>query len=1133
MKKVLSKWYLWLIGGFLLAVMALFSFCGENSVIAVHDNLDLFIPQLQMMKNDNSFFSHDVSVDFLGGISRDALFSEFYLYTILFMILPAFPAYIAAYLIKVLLAVAGAVLLGKEVLSERYTELKPLVYLCGFAYGILNVFPAFGIAFASIPLLLYLLLKIMKKPQAGWYVALFFYPVVSYFSYFGLFILAYMMLAFLVLWIRNRKCPLRLLLAVAVLSLGYIVCEYRLFYMMLFDDTVTIRSTIVAGSYTPAEVLATIWDSFVNGMFHAESVHTYLVFPVCIGYFLFLNGRYLVKKNGRGIFHDVYNLLMLVLVFNSVIYGIYYWEPVRALVETLCPPLTGWQFNRTIFFNPFVWYAAFFVVLKRLYEYRNRWLKAVANVLVVGAVLVIIGSGTRYNDIYHTCFSQAYSLVKGQKVSALSYKEFYSTELFEKAKEDIGYNGQWAAAYGFYPAILEYNGIATIDGYLGFYSQEYKEEFRKMIAPALDRVEESRQYFDDWGARAYLYSGTDLSIINSSREYEVTDHDLYIDLDQFKRLGGRYLFSRIELSNAEEVGLTLLGVYTDEESPYTLYVYQTTSRYREVEHADLTLSEMKGLTYDTELLDAQMEELQTLAAQASKSGVAEKTARVKQLFEEMITEAEKLTTCNALAQLTYYQDIFNEDNQERQAQILDEVIDLGDAVNVTIRELCRSPYQDVMVELMNASQVEAYLAYEEMSDEEKELFAEENSLEQEYQQLASENYVYEYDGEEWDLERLSACADELETEEYIAIYQGVNAQKNAVVGEVFLQLVKVRNQIAQLNGYDNYAEYAYEEVYVRDYTLDEAKALFKELKRHVAPVVRDMTMTYYEKDVSLLYREGDGLNSTQLFEAIGPYLYEIDPELYEAQEHFLQYELYDMDTSDCKAEAAFTTELSYYHDGFIYGKMYDSYLDYYNVIHEFGHYNNIYHSADTFLESCNNIDVCEIHSQGLQMLFYDYYEALLGEEIGELYGFYDVYSMAENAVSTAIVSEFEVKAYENPDLTLEELNRLYLSLSSKYGIRYNSLITELYTWCDISHIFTSPCYYISYLTSAFSSLDILTMAEESRDEAIDTYMTLTAIPGYVPYCAAVEYAGLRDIFDDGVAEEIIEETAEILGIEGY
>ena len=169
----------------------------------------------------------------------------------------------------------------------------------------------------------------------------------------------------------------------------------------------------------------------------------------------------------------------------------------------------------------------------------------------------------------------------------------------------------------------------------------------------------------------------------------------------------------------------------------------------------------------------------------------------------------------------------------------------------------------------------------------------------------------------------------------------------------------------------------------------------------------------------------------------------------------------------------------------------------------------------------------------MQMLFYDYYDELLGEDIGDIYAFYDVYSMADNAISTALISEFEIAAYENPDMTLEELNKLYLQLSRRYGMQYDSKIKELYTWSEVPHIFTSPCYYFSYLTSAFSSLDILTMAEEDRHEAVETYMTLTTIPGYVPYCSAVEYAGLRDIFEDGVAQDIIEETASILGVKGY
>ena len=86
-----------------------------------------------------------------------------------------------------------------------------------------------------------------------------------------------------------------------------------------------------------------------------------------------------------------------------------------------------------------------------------------------------------YKRQYHTCVAKAYEILKGKESNDLSYGEFYSEELFAKAKEDIGYNGEWSAAYGFHPAILEYNGISTLDGYLGFYSQDYKDRFRKVI----------------------------------------------------------------------------------------------------------------------------------------------------------------------------------------------------------------------------------------------------------------------------------------------------------------------------------------------------------------------------------------------------------------------------------------------------------------------------------------------------------------------------------------------------------------------------------------------------------------------------------------------------------------------------
>lgn len=76
------------------------------------------------------------------------------------------------------------------------------------------------------------------------------------------------------------------------------------------------------------------------------------------------------------------------------------------------------------------------------------------------------------------------------------------------------------------------------------------------------------------GARVYLYSGTDLSIVQATKSIHATDFDIYIDSESFKALGGEYIFSRLELTNAEEAGLALLGSYTAKDQSCTIYVYR-------------------------------------------------------------------------------------------------------------------------------------------------------------------------------------------------------------------------------------------------------------------------------------------------------------------------------------------------------------------------------------------------------------------------------------------------------------------------------------------------------------------------------------------------------------------------------
>lgn len=565
-------WFVLLTAGCIGTFAAVFLIFGEDSYLTVQDNLDLFVAHFQVMSHSDTWFAHGASVPMLGGISRDCLSGEWNLYNLLFAFLPVFPAYMTGYFLKIAIGMGSFVLLAKDIYKEKFLQYRGIAWAAGLCYGILPLFPAYGIAFASIPLAVLILRKIYFGEGRLWYAALFAYPFLSYFSYFGFFILAYLVCAVVILSVRDKKFCGRLFGALFILAAGYVCFEYRLFGQMLFSDVPTIRETMVESDLGFAEILKEIWGAFVSPVFHAVSDHAYFVLPVCIAVLVWQ--AVLAGKKGGGFWKSALLQVILFIVFNCLIYGIYFWGGFRRLFETLVPPLKGFQFNRTVFFNPFLWYAAFFLALKFLYDRGRLFWKRTANLLACIGAAVIVMTPAVYNEFYNTVYHQLYRAVKHTEVNLLNFREYFSEDLMEQIKAEIDYNGEYSAGYGLNPAVLQYSGIATLDGYLGFYPQSYKEEFTKLIQPSYERVPEWQTYYGEWGARAYLYAGSGESIYNPYRNQPLKDRHLYLDSEQFVKMGGKYLFSRYELENAKELGFFLRGVYSEENSPYTIYLYE-------------------------------------------------------------------------------------------------------------------------------------------------------------------------------------------------------------------------------------------------------------------------------------------------------------------------------------------------------------------------------------------------------------------------------------------------------------------------------------------------------------------------------------------------------------------------------
>ena len=585
MKKALLKnWYFVVVTGILLIQLATFLIAGENhTYIGVHDNLDIHITDYKLLKDNNAFFAQGKTIPLLGGIDRNFLLSEFYAYSWLYMILPNFAAYITGYFLKIFIALFSGILLAKDILGDKYKRYEWAVVLFSFIYGLLPLYPAFSFSFASLPLLVFIIRRLKTGGKKIYYLLAFLYPTLSYFTFFGPFILGYIFIYFIYLWVKEKKINLRILLAMILLSASYILIEYRLFALIFTSGRATIRDTMIIDDFSASEIFGSILNVFVNNIFHCDDLHRVVVLPLFVISFIVINLTHFRRKELKRAFTDPFNLIFMFIVFNCIVYGLYNNHAVRTLFETLVPPLKGWQFNRTVFFNPVLWYTEALIGVIRLSDYisskelEKRRLKAVLPLIPKAVTIIVLlsvmGTQSLYNDFFNTCYVNTWETLKGQKSETLSYGDFFSKDLFQKIKKDIGYNGEYSVAYGFHPAVLSYNEIATLDGCLSYYYQSYKDSFRNVIAPSLSESGEARTYYDDWGARAYIFSGTDYGIWNPVRTIDIEDKRLLIDKQAFENLKGKYIFSRVEFSNSDETGFKLIGKYSDANSPYTIWVY--------------------------------------------------------------------------------------------------------------------------------------------------------------------------------------------------------------------------------------------------------------------------------------------------------------------------------------------------------------------------------------------------------------------------------------------------------------------------------------------------------------------------------------------------------------------------------
>lgn len=409
---------------------------------------------------------------------------------------------------------------------------------------------------------------------------------------------------------------------------------------------------------------------------------------------------------------------------------------------------------------------------------------------------------------------------------------------------------------------------------------------------------------------------------------------------------------------------------------------------------------------------------------------------------------------------------------------------------------------------------------------------------QEQEKKLEAQYYYEYAQATVTTPEGEVLFSSLEPQGQTAYYSQFIDRYNQTLGELYLELVSLRDQMAQLLGYDSYTEVADLNMHRSSYTREQIQQFRELLKQTLVPVYGGYLEDFYRRaenqtSAGYVYLMGEPSPTPQgdwkdTLERFSQVFSKMALETGECYEYLFSHGFIDAQPSQTKANVTFSTLIYALNTPFLFANMDGSENDVYSISHEFGHCFAIWEQLKRGSRSeGRSMDVCEIHSQAMQMMVLPYYEVFYGED-ADVARRYDVFTIVSGILTAALNDEFQEQIYRQPQMTVEQLNELYLELALEYGLVVESPYSDLETfskgWFTTNQYFDTPFYAIDYSLSGCVALEFLQRSMEDSQGALDTYLVLVRQDAGYDFLTALEKTGLQSPF----SEEQLVELSELL-----
>ncbi|WP_019153011.1 M3 family oligoendopeptidase [Robertmurraya massiliosenegalensis] len=418
----------------------------------------------------------------------------------------------------------------------------------------------------------------------------------------------------------------------------------------------------------------------------------------------------------------------------------------------------------------------------------------------------------------------------------------------------------------------------------------------------------------------------------------------------------------------------------------------------------------------------------------------------------------------------------------------------------------------------------------------------ENKLSSEYTKLIASAKIM-FEGEERTLAQMEPFTESKDRDMRKRASEarfGFLAEQEEELDRIYDQLVKVRTEIAQKLGYNNFVELAYYRMYRTDYNAEMVANFRKQVKSFIVPIATKLrkrqqerigvdSLKYYDEGFNFVSGNAVPKGSPEWIIDNGQKMYnELSQETGEFFQYMRDEGLMDLVAKKGKAGGGYCTFIENYKAPFIFSNFNGTSGDIDVLTHEAGHAFQIYSSRHFDIPEYYwpTYEAAEIHSMSMEFFTWPWMD-LFFEEDTEKYKFSHLSSSLLFLPYGVSVDEFQHWVYENPNATPQERKAAWREIEKTYlphrDYDGNKYLENGGFWQRQGHIYNSPFYYIDYTLAQICAFQFWKKSRENHDEAWSDYLKLCKLGGSLPFTGLVKEANLISPFEEGCVQSVVGE----------